>query len=268
MDVDFDFDHLLADAARELATEPATVTTVERAVELCRETLSACALAGISVVENGRIVTLAATDEILQSIDRHQLELGEGPSCEPWRNHEVLSSPDLSHDPRWPVWGPRVVAGAGLCSVLALPLFATPDARGMLTLYARTADAFDDGDQLEAQVLAAHASVALATGLKERQLHRALASRTVIGQATGILIERFGLTPDQAFSAMRRVSQNHNIKIHALAEHLVRTGVLLPQDGEPPDGEDLDGKLRDGEALDGKPQDPDEPELPTTGAAV
>src|SRR5262249_38552842 len=106
--MDVDFNQLLADAARELAAEPATVTTVKRAVELCRETLGACALAGISVIENGQIVTLAATDERLEIIDRHQLELGEGPGCEPWRNHEVISSGDLTSDPRWPAWGSRV----------------------------------------------------------------------------------------------------------------------------------------------------------------
>jgi AmiR/NasT family two-component response regulator len=76
-------------------------------------------------------------------------------------------------------------------------------------------------------VLAAHTSVVLAANLKEEQLHRALESRTVIGQATGRLIERFGLDADQAFAVMRRVSQDHNIKIYALAQHLVETGVLL-----------------------------------------
>jgi hypothetical protein len=41
---------------------------------------------------------------------------------------------------------------------------------------------------------------------------------------------------------MRRVSQHHNIKVHALAEHLVRTGELL--DGEPSRAVDgADGEL-------------------------
>jgi hypothetical protein len=117
-------------------------------------------------------------------------------------------------------------------------LFSSGGSAGVLILYSRSGDGFDPEDMLEAQVMAAHASVALATQFKEHQLHQALETRTVIGQATGILIERFGLTPDQAFAVMRRVSQHHNIKLHVLAENLVQTGILLDpsrtDDHQPP----------------------------------
>ena len=60
----------------------------------------------------------------------------------------------------------------------------------------------------------------------EDQLREALASRTVIGQATGILIERFGLEPDTAFSVLRRLSQHQNIRVVCLARYLVEHGNL------------------------------------------
>lgn len=56
----------------------------------------------------------------------------------------------------------------------------------------------------DGQVLAAHAAAAVANSLTEHQLHAALATRAVIGQATGILIERFGISPDAAFGVLRR----------------------------------------------------------------
>jgi hypothetical protein len=270
--MDYDFNRLLADAARELAREPSVATTLERVVELCTDAVAGCDEAAISVVEAGQIRTLAATDPGLLALDRRQVELAQGPCFEALRSHEAVVSNDLTGDPRWPAWSTRAVDESGVRSLMSFGLFSSGDSAGALILYSRSEDGFDHEDLLEAQVLAAHASVALATQFKERQLHQALETRTVIGQATGILIERFGLTPDQAFAVMRRVSQHHNIKLHALAEHLVQTGVLLdpgmrdgsqavdgiagdalaghPVDGHPVDGHPVDGHPVDG--LDGR----------------
>jgi len=45
----------------------------------------------------------------------------------------------------------------------------------------------------------------------------------VIGQATGILIERFDLTPDRAFGLLTRISQNQHLKLRQVAEQIVQT---------------------------------------------
>jgi AmiR/NasT family two-component response regulator len=55
----------------------------------------------------------------------------------------------------------------------------------------------------------------------------ALERRTVIGQATGMLMERYGLTSDAAFATLLRVSQDNNRKVHDLAEELVAKGRVL-----------------------------------------
>jgi hypothetical protein len=225
--MDYDFNRLLSDAAHDLAGQPSVVTSLGRVTELCTESVTACARAGISVVEAGRIRTLAASDDSLLAVDVLQQSLQEGPCCEALQHQETAVCGDLAVERRWGSWGPQVASSTGLRSLLSFCLFASRDSAGVLSIYADDADAFDHDDLLEGQVLAAHASLALATTYKERQLHEALARRTVIGQATGILIERFDLSPDQAFGVMRRVSQNHNIKVHTLAEHLVQTGVLL-----------------------------------------
>ena len=239
--MDNDFNRLLANAARELAQEPSVVTTLERVVELCTDEVPGCDHAGISIAEEGEIRTLAATDESLVSLDRLQVTLGEGPCLDILRNAEAAASKDLGRDRRWPAWSPRVVEEAGLRSLMGFRLFSSGESAGTLILYSRKDDGFDHEDLLEAQVLAAQAAVALATNLKERQFHQALQTRTVIGQATGILIERFGLTPDGAFAVMRRVSQNHNIKLHVIAEHLVQTGVLLDPSRPPATATRVDG---------------------------
>jgi AmiR/NasT family two-component response regulator len=80
-------------------------------------------------------------------------------------------------------------------------------------------------------ILAAHAALALAATLEEDHLHRALESRRMIGEATGIIRRRFGLTTDQAFGVLRRISQTHNIKLHQVAQTLVDTGSLPERAG-------------------------------------
>jgi hypothetical protein len=61
---------------------------------------------------------------------------------------------------------------------------------------------------------------------KCEQLEQAVASRDVIGQAKGILMERHKLTPDAAFDMLRQASQHLNIKLRDVATTLADTGEL------------------------------------------
>jgi GAF domain-containing protein len=237
--MDVDFNRVLAEAVREMAEERSIVGTLDRVVQTCVDAVEHCDMAGISILEDGEIRTVAASDETLRLIDQLQFELGEGPCFDALRAEERVVANDLDQDERWTTWGPAMVSRVGMRSVLSFRLATRRDALGALTLYAAPAGAFDHEDVSEGEVLAAHTSVVLAASLKEEQLQRALESRTVIGQATGRLMERFGLDADQAFGVMRRVSQDHNIKLHVLARHLAETGVLLDpwvpaKDDEPP----------------------------------
>ena len=48
----------------------------------------------------------------------------------------------------------------------------------------------------------------------------------VIGQAKGIIMERYKINPDAAFSTLTRISQDRNIKLHEVARQIVETGEL------------------------------------------
>jgi GAF domain-containing protein len=240
--MEFDFNRLLADAVREMADEPSVELTLERVVQTCVEAVEHCDMAGVSILAHREIRTVAASDEALRVIDHLQFELGEGPCYDALRTGEIVASNDLAHDDRWPTWGPAMESRVGMRSVLSYPLTTNHEPLGALNLYAAREGAFDHGDVFEGEMLAAHTAVVLASTLKEEQLHQALESRTVIGQATGILIERFGLDSDRAFAVMRRVSQNHNIKLSALARHLVETGVLLDPWTIPKADDEADGQ--------------------------
>jgi GAF domain-containing protein len=118
------------------------------------------------------------------------------------------------------------VAKLGLRSVLSIHLFTDHRVLGALNLYYQTRDDFTDDEIEVAKVVAAHASVALAKLRSERDLWRAIDSRHLIGQAQGVLMERFKISPEKSFSVLRRYSQQYNVKLHEVAGNLVRTGRL------------------------------------------
>jgi GAF domain-containing protein len=231
--VDSDFSRAVTQAVRQMADEPTVDATLDRAVQMCTETIEACDMAGISVIENGRSRTLAASNEILRQVDQWQFELGEGPCHDALAMHETVTANDLEHDSRWPTYGRRIAEETGIHSSLSYRLFTTGDAFGALNLYALRPGAFGHEELVEGEALAAHAGAALANTLKEHQLQQAISSRTVIGQATGILMERFALDGDAAFGVLRRISQNQNLKLFAVAESLVHSGRLPGQDVPP-----------------------------------
>jgi anti-sigma regulatory factor (Ser/Thr protein kinase) len=115
--------------------------------------------------------------------------------------------------------------------VLALRLL-TDRPRGSLNLYAGLPHAFGAVDRAKGVIFATHASSALGAAEaraedaaeSERHLQEALASRGIIGQAQGILMERERITAEQAFEILRHASQDLNVKLRDVAQRLVDTG--------------------------------------------
>lgn len=217
------FAQQLAEAARSMQGWTSTQQTLDKVVLVATEIIRGCDLVGISVVHPDGIDTPAGSDEALNRIDELQFQMKEGPCFDALRTHETVRSRDLATDARWPTWGPRVARETGVVSVVSYRLFTTEDTLGALNLYSRKHDAFDTDDIYNGQALAAHVAVALAASQNAENLELAISSRTVIGQAEGILMERFGITPEQAFAVLRRVSQRRNVKLNRVADELVRT---------------------------------------------
>ncbi|MGA8329530.1 MAG: ANTAR domain-containing protein, partial [Mycobacterium sp.] len=95
---------------------------------------------------------------------------------------------------------------------------------GSLSLYARSTTSFDDSAKRLADLYATHGAIALLEAQRADQLQRAVASRDVIGQAKGILMERHRITADQAFALLRGASQRLNLKVPDVAESVAATG--------------------------------------------
>ena len=229
----------LGPLAEEFVSLSETLSVVEAGLGVGEvlERIVTCAQAvvGADVVSvtwrrDGEFTTPVETDPIASKADAVQYEHGEGPCVEATVQGGVgfAASSDLRNDPRWPKFGPAA-ADLGLHAVLATGMFPRDAGTrmGALNYYSRTPGGLDHADRDVALLFATHAAVALrgaqvmeAAELRAAQLGEAVRSRDVIGQAKGILMERRGLTADEAFDTLRRTSQDLNVKLRDLAQTL------------------------------------------------
>jgi len=165
------------------------------------------------------IETLAPTDPLAVLMDELQHELGEGPCYEVATSEQVVLTNDMSADARWPSYGPRASA-LGVHAQLAIVLLAERKERAALNLYARQRNRFDGSFEV-AELFAAQASLVMGYARTIQGLDTALGSRTLIGQAVGIVMERYGYSQSQAFDHLARLSQDSNTKLRLVAADLV-----------------------------------------------
>lgn len=216
------FERRLADAVREINAQDDPPHTLETIVAITPEFFESCDFVGVSLVERNGIHTPAASNEQLRELDESQYRAGQGPCYDAIREHVTVLVDDLATDLRWPEWGAAMASELGIRSSLSFRLFTRPDdSRGALNVYSTQPGAFTEDDVLHGQTIAAMCAVALARSIKDEQLATALESRTVIGQALGMVMERYDLDEDSAFNVLRRIASHDNHKIRDLAAEIV-----------------------------------------------
>jgi len=218
-----------ADVFARLANELHEQEGFDETIELLVESAPALVgsdFASVLLARRGRQLEAgAATDAIAEKLDRLQIEYAEGPALDAVRAAGTLLVPDLTADDRWPRWSPGA-AQLGVASVLVVRLWTSHATWGTLNLYAVRPRHFDANSVGIAEILGRHASIAVASARNEESLTQAIDARKLIGQAQGILMERYDLDDRRAFDVLRRYSQDHNIKLNEVARLLVSTGRL------------------------------------------
>ncbi|MGO1971759.1 MAG: GAF and ANTAR domain-containing protein [Propionibacteriaceae bacterium] len=207
--------------ARRLHEPVALDGVLRRILQSAVETIPGAVHAGLSVWgRGGRIETLAWTDVIVTDLDTVQYEFREGPCVDAMQGLGPCSVEDMSAETRWPNYAPKAVS-LGVRSQLGVELRSGEEVIGGLSLYAEAAHSFNKATPIIANLFATHAAHAMGKAMKEEQLTEAIASRTIIGQAMGIVMERYGLDDDRAFSFLKRTSQDSNTKLVEVARHVV-----------------------------------------------
>ncbi|WP_170284647.1 GAF and ANTAR domain-containing protein [Kribbella amoyensis] len=220
-----EFARELAHMALVLHEQPDIELTAERFLEYVLARIGTQHASVLLLLRGGRLESAAATDARVEEADRVQLETGEGPSFSAIQDEKSVVSGDFPADPRWPRWSAGTT-GVGLHSVLSVRLRTPATTVGALNLYAPDRDRFTKADDTIAQLFADHAAVAVANARSESTLWQAIEARKLIGQAQGILMERFDLTAEQAFAVLRRYSQDNNVKLRDVAARLIATRKL------------------------------------------
>jgi GAF domain-containing protein len=190
--------------------------------------------AGVSVMSGGdsRVAAWAVTAAFVREIDTVQYEVAcEGPCITCIELRRPVLSGSVGSDRRWPHFGGRV-ARMGVHSALALPLMVGEQLIGTINTYAHCRDAFADhsvdlGSQFASAAAVSVYNAQLLAGARERtkQLQRALMTRATIDQAVGIIRSRAGVSSEEAFERLTRISQNANTKLYVVAERLVEEAV-------------------------------------------
>ncbi|MFF0341614.1 GAF and ANTAR domain-containing protein [Kribbella sp. NPDC004875] len=209
-----------AQMAVELHASDGVENTVESAIQFAVQALG-CRYAGVALARAGHLEVPAVTEPVLAEIYRFQLDGGLGALVECMRHRSTVLVRDTVLDGRWPEWAGKML-GLGIRSVLDVPL-STDDTTvvGVLGLYSTEPDAFTPADEEIAHIFARHASVALRAARREADLHLAVDSRHLVGQAVGILMERYDLDANRAFEVLRRYSQDTNTKLREVARQLI-----------------------------------------------
>ena len=216
----------LAELARSLQQKPDADAVLAGFVHAALDLIPGVDEGSVSVVLGRKNVgSRAPSGDLPERIDALQMETGEGPCLEAAYEHRTVRVPDMAHETRWPLFAKRATE-AGAKGMLSIQLWVEGDNLGALNLYSYEPNAFTDESENIGLLVASHAAVAFAEAEKSRQLHAAVDSRDIIGQAKGILMERHKITGEQAFIVLSMASQRSNTKLRDVADHLITSGEL------------------------------------------
>jgi transcriptional regulator with GAF, ATPase, and Fis domain len=190
-------------------------------VQVARESMPEIDHAGVSVAHrDGTVETKAATGDLVHQLDQLQYSLGEGPCLHAIKAEPVVVVEQTWKEMRWP----RFMTEArelGLRSQMGLRLYVDECTRGGLNLYSTSSDTIDPETTHLAELFGSHAALAMGRAWVAENLNAALSSRTTIGIALGIVMERYGMDQDRAFRYLTRVASSSETKLREVAAHLV-----------------------------------------------
>jgi GAF domain-containing protein len=213
----------MADLARALAPPRSIEDILAEVTAAAVELIDGVDTAGILVIrDDGGFDSLATTSAVPHQLDILQMTFGEGPCVQAALADTVVCTNDFRDETRWPLYSPAVVED-GVLSGLSFKLYTADRFAGALNLFGFEPVTWDTEDETVGGVLAAQAASAILANQQERQLKTALHTRDRIGQAKGMIMQRFGVDDVRAFDMLRTLSQEQNIKLTDIAQRVIDT---------------------------------------------
>jgi GAF domain-containing protein len=213
----------MADLARTLASPRDLDEILSGVTAAAKELIPGVDAAGILLVgRGGTFESVAQVTDLPHQLDELQMKYNEGPCVQAALDDVVVRTDDFREETRWPQYAPACVE-IGVLSGLSFKLYTAERTAGALNLFGLKPRVWDDESETTGTVLAAHAAAALLAHREGEQLRSALSTRDRIGQAKGIIMERYKVDDIQAFEMMRRLSQDSNKKLTEIAQQVIDT---------------------------------------------
>lgn len=213
----------MADLARSLAPPISVDAVLHDVTKTAKELIEGVDEAGILLVgKNNTFETLAPTSDLMHQLDELQMLHHEGPCLEAAVDEVVIRTDDFRNEPRFPHFAPAVVE-LGVRSALSFKLYTADRTAGALNLFSSKPNLWSSEAETIGMVLAAHAAAAVLASREGEQLQSALSTRDRIGQAKGIIMERFNTDDVHAFAMLRQLSQDTNTKLLDVAQRVIDT---------------------------------------------
>jgi transcriptional regulator with GAF, ATPase, and Fis domain len=200
--------------------------TLKSVTASCVDLIDGVECADISLIAGADLFrSVAATSQLAVDIDDLQQRFREGPCVDAAIGNSIILCNDLREETRWPRFAEAAVA-AGVHSLMSFQLFTHNALMGALNLFGLKPDAFTTESEAVGAMLATHAAIALITDDVRLQFQSALASRDTIGQAKGMIMERFNVDAIRAFELLTKISQDSNTRVADIAAELVSRRAL------------------------------------------
>ena len=199
---------------------------------LFAETFPQVDAASLALGSPGEPGLLVASSSLAQAADGMQFQASAGPVFDAFDVGRPVRTENVVGDERWPsLHGYRAPADQGQGEVhgaVALPMVCDEVVVGVVSLYSVRIGGFGDDAVTWAAPFAATAERLVRDDRElarmrvvTEQLQEALRSRAVIDQAKGMVMIARGCGPDEAFDALRRMSNRSNRKLRDVAAEMV-----------------------------------------------
>jgi GAF domain-containing protein len=202
---------------------------LERVTVLGAATMRADSSCVIAVEPPARPLIVVGSDESALAVGKTDWIHREGPHLAVLTTRRSAYSPDLALEGRWSAFAIEARA-RNICCALSVPIQGPAGVMGVLSLYATRAHAYDEEVRRQVQAMADNIACVITISLRlaeqiqlNEDLRLALASRSFIDQAIGVIMAENRCDRETAFDILRRASQNRNVKLREVAANLVRS---------------------------------------------
>jgi GAF domain-containing protein len=167
--------------------------------------------------------SVSEPDSTAALVEQLHEEVGEGPAIDAVRTQQVVRVADLVAETRWPRFTEAAISRSPVRAILCCPLHTHIHSWGALILLAHQPHGLDDDAQEAGTILAAHMALTLEAVHHDRHYRSALGSRDIIGQAKGMLMERFEIDANEAFALLTRLAEESHRPVVVVAKEMLET---------------------------------------------